>query len=132
ARAERVGRRAVAGRRGNRAVDRMSRIAGNVNSSAMRPARPALVRLVDVTKTYRTGEVETHVLRGINLEIGDGELLVVIGPSGSGKSTLLNIVGGVDRPTSGEVWFEGRELGAMTDAQLTRFRRDHLGFIFQF
>ena len=83
-------------------------------------------------KVYRTGETEVHALRGVDLEIASGEILVLLGPSGSGKSTLLNIIGGLDRPTSGALHYGELELSALDDADLTRFRRQHIGFIFQF
>lgn len=83
-------------------------------------------------KVYRTGETEVHALRGVDLEIAAGEILVLLGPSGSGKSTLLNIIGGLDRPTSGTLHYGELELSALDDADLTRFRRQHIGFIFQF
>jgi putative ABC transport system ATP-binding protein len=83
-------------------------------------------------KTYVTGETEVHALRGVDLDIMAGEILVLLGPSGSGKSTLLNIVGGLDRPTSGELWYRDTELTALDEADLTRFRRSSIGFIFQF
>lgn len=85
-----------------------------------------------LTKTYGTGQAAVHALRGIDLEVFEGELLVLLGPSGSGKSTLLNMVGGLDRPTDGSVRFRGADLGIMNDRQLTRYRRDHVGFVFQF
>jgi len=92
----------------------------------------AAVRLIDVHKTYRAGEVETPVLRGVNLEILRGQITVVLGPSGSGKTTLLNMIGGIDRPTSGRIVYGQRDISAMTDAQLTDFRRREVGFVFQF
>jgi putative ABC transport system ATP-binding protein len=82
-------------------------------------------------KVYRTGDVEVHALRGLDLELASGELVVLLGPSGSGKSTLLNILGGLDTPTSGEAWFLDHELSRLDDAGLTRYRRDHVGFVFQ-
>jgi putative ABC transport system ATP-binding protein len=85
-----------------------------------------------LTKVYRTGEVEVHALRGVDVAFYPGELIVLLGPSGSGKSTLLNILGGLDAPTSGEVRFRGAPLPADDQAMLTRFRRDHVGFVFQF
>jgi putative ABC transport system ATP-binding protein len=85
----------------------------------------------NLTRVYRTGSVEIQALRGVDVELYEGELVVLVGASGSGKSTLLNILGGLDRPTSGEVLFRGRPLGA-TEAEITRFRRDHVGFVFQF
>lgn len=90
------------------------------------------VRCVQIHKTYQMGEVEVKVLRGIDLKIMRGELTVVVGASGAGKSTLLNIIGGIDRPTSGEVWVDGENLAAMTDRQLTEYRRRKIGFVFQF
>ena len=86
----------------------------------------------NLRKTYGEGAATVHALRGVDLEIPDGELIVLLGPSGSGKSTLLNIVGGLDRATEGQVLFRDQDLSAMTDAQLTRYRRDHVGFVFQF
>ncbi|MGQ7830844.1 ABC transporter ATP-binding protein [Altererythrobacter sp. Z27] len=83
-------------------------------------------------KTYITGETQVHALRGVDFEIHKGEVLVLLGPSGSGKSTLLNIVGGLDRPTEGTLHYEGVELTALDDADLTQFRRRQIGFIFQF
>jgi len=86
----------------------------------------------DLTKVYHTGEVAVHALRGVDLDIYEGEILVLLGPSGSGKSTLLNILGGLDVPTAGSVNFRGRDLTALGAEALTRFRRDHVGFVFQF
>ena len=85
-----------------------------------------------LTRTYGEGASAVHALRGVDLELPAGEVVVLLGPSGSGKSTLLNILGGLDRPSSGRAWFREAELTAMSDRQLTRYRRDHLGFIFQF
>lgn len=89
-------------------------------------------RCSGLAKIYRTGETEVQALRGVDLVIPAGEILVLLGPSGSGKSTLLNIIGGLDRPTSGTLFYGDRDLTAMDDAQLTRFRRAEVGFIFQF
>jgi putative ABC transport system ATP-binding protein len=83
-------------------------------------------------KVYETGDVRVYALAGVDLELYRGELAVLLGPSGSGKSTLLNILGGLDHATAGRVWFQGQDLAAMSDRQLTRFRRDHVGFVFQF
>jgi len=83
-------------------------------------------------KTYQMGQVEVKVLRGIDLEILRGQLTVILGASGAGKSTLLNIIGGIDRPTAGEVWVDGENLALMTDRQLTEYRRKKIGFVFQF
>lgn len=96
------------------------------------PARPAAFIGQALRKTYITGETEVHALRGVDLEIHAGEVLVLLGPSGSGKSTLLNIIGGLDRPTDGQLWYEDTELTALDDPALTRFRRANIGFIFQF
>ena len=85
-----------------------------------------------LTKIYRMGEVEVEALRGIDLELYRGELVVLLGPSGSGKSTLLNILGGLDVPTRGEVRYLDHLLTGATEAELTRFRREHVGFVFQF
>ena len=86
----------------------------------------------DLTKVYHTGEVEVHALRGASLDLYEGELVVILGPSGSGKSTLLNIIGGLDNATSGTVCFRDHELTGADESELTRFRRDHVGFVFQF
>ena len=85
-----------------------------------------------LTKVYRMGEVQVHALRGADLDLYAGEFLVLLGPSGSGKSTLLNILGGLDTPTGGVVRFRDHDLTDGDDEALTRYRRDHVGFIFQF
>ena len=85
-----------------------------------------------LTKVYTMGEVEVHALRGIDLDLYAGELVVLLGPSGSGKSTLLNILGGLDAPTAGSVRYLDHDLTGFDDAALTRYRRDHVGFVFQF
>jgi putative ABC transport system ATP-binding protein len=89
-------------------------------------------RAQGLTKVYKMGEVEVPALRGIDLELYAGELVVLLGPSGSGKSTLLNILGGLDAPSSGEVWYLDHKLTGATEKELTRFRREHVGFVFQF
>ncbi|OIN04743.1 ABC transporter ATP-binding protein [Oceanisphaera psychrotolerans] len=88
-------------------------------------------RTRDLTRVYGEGAAAVQALRGVNLEIPAGELVVLLGPSGSGKSTLLNLLGGLDRASSGQLWFFDRELSAMNEAQLTRYRRHHVGFVFQ-
>ena len=85
-----------------------------------------------VVKRYRVGEVTIEALRGVDLDLHGGELAVLLGPSGSGKSTLLNILGGLDRATSGAVEHAGRDLSRATERELTEFRRHHVGFVFQF
>jgi putative ABC transport system ATP-binding protein len=85
-----------------------------------------------ITKVYRTGEVEVHALRGADIDLYEGEIAVMLGPSGSGKSTLLNILGGLDRPTTGTVKFKDHNLAKAGDRELTRYRREHVGFVFQF
>ena len=94
--------------------------------------RTVTLRASQLGKVYVTGEVEVHALRGLDLEIDSGELIVLLGPSGSGKSTLLNILGGLDTATSGEAWFLDHELTQLDDRGLTQYRRDHVGFVFQF
>ena len=89
-------------------------------------------RTSGLTKVYGSGHSAVHALRGVDLEIPSGDIVVLLGPSGSGKSTLLNIIGGLDRGTKGEVYFRDHCLSDMSDAQLTRYRRDHVGFVFQF
>lgn len=95
------------------------------------PAR-TVFHVESVSKIYRMGEVEVLALRSINLDLYESEFVVLLGPSGSGKSTLLNILGGLDIPSSGRVFFRDRELTYANDAELTRFRRNSVGFIFQF
>jgi putative ABC transport system ATP-binding protein len=96
------------------------------------PAAPVIFHVRGLTKTYRTGEVEVRALQDVALDITRGEFIVLLGPSGSGKSTLLNILGGLDVATEGEVIFDGADLSAASDAELTTFRRRHVGFVFQF
>jgi putative ABC transport system ATP-binding protein len=85
-----------------------------------------------LSKVYRTGDVEVHALRGLDLVLETSELVVLLGPSGSGKSTLLNILGGLDTASGGEAWFLDHELTGLDDAGLTQYRREHVGFVFQF
>ena len=97
-----------------------------------RPDREAVFRARGLTKVYRMGEIEIPALGGVDLDLYAGELVVLLGPSGSGKSTLLNILGGLDVPTAGTVRFLHHDLTRDDDAELTRFRREHVGFVFQF
>jgi putative ABC transport system ATP-binding protein len=88
--------------------------------------------MVDLAKVYRMGDVEVPALRGVTLDVSPGEFLVLLGPSGSGKSTLLNIIGGLDRPTSGTAFYCDHDLTTDDERALTRYRREHVGFVFQF
>jgi len=92
----------------------------------------ATLRARGISKVYRTGEVEVHALRSVDFDLFEHELVVLLGASGSGKSTLLNILGGLDVPTAGEVWFRERCITGADDTELTLFRRNHVGFVFQF
>ncbi len=92
----------------------------------------AFVELKNVQKVYKTGEVETRALVGVDFEVEKGELCVVVGPSGAGKSTVLNLLGGMDSPTSGDIVVDGKHIEHLNDKQLTLYRRNDIGFIFQF
>jgi putative ABC transport system ATP-binding protein len=95
-------------------------------------AHPDLLKVSGLERTYRAGNVSVHALRGVDFAAARGEFIVILGPSGSGKSTFLNIVGGLDRPSGGTVFFAGEELTRMSEGALTRYRRAHVGFVFQF
>ncbi len=90
-----------------------------------------IIRLVDITKTYRTGEIEVHALVGVSLTVDRGEMLAIMGPSGSGKSTLMNVLGCLDRPTSGSYLLEGREVAKLQKRELSALRLSAFGFVFQ-
>ena len=94
--------------------------------------REVVFQTRDVTKVYPMGDVEVHALRGIDLSLYESEFIVLLGPSGSGKSTLLNILGGLDVPTAGEVFYRERNLTTAGERELTNYRRRHVGFVFQF
>ena len=96
------------------------------------PATAPAFEAIGVSKVYRMGEVEVHALRGVDLRIWDGDFVVILGPSGSGKSTLLNVLGGLDAPTAGVVRYREHDLARADDRALTTYRREHVGFVFQF
>jgi len=91
-----------------------------------------LLQLEDVSRSYQMGQVEVKALTGVTLNIVRGEFMVILGPSGSGKTTLLNLIGGIDSPTSGKITVDGIEITALDEKGLTGYRRDHIGFVFQF
>jgi putative ABC transport system ATP-binding protein len=97
-------------------------------------AAQAPVRLAarDLSRRYGSGDTAVHALRDVSVTVGEGELTAVMGPSGSGKSTLMHLLAGLDRPTAGEVWIDGTAIATLGDAELTRLRRQHIGFVFQF
>ncbi len=101
-------------------------------STAAEAARDLVFQARGITKVYDMGEVQVHALRGVDLDLYEAELVVLLGPSGSGKSTLLNILGGLDTPTAGHVVYRGRDLHAAGEAELTAYRRRYVGFVFQF
>lgn len=103
-----------------------------VNDMKALQSRDIVFRVENITKVYHTGEVEVKALNGIDLLLYSGEMAVLLGPSGSGKSTLLNIIGGLDQATYGKVYFNEQELTSFSQRQLTLFRREHVGFVFQF
>jgi putative ABC transport system ATP-binding protein len=90
-----------------------------------------LIRMTSIVKDYEMGEAMVHALRGIDLEVESGEFLAIVGPSGSGKSTLMNLIGCLDRPTSGEYYLDGRKVDALGDDELARIRNKSIGFVFQ-
>ena len=92
----------------------------------------AFVEFENVGKTYHMGEVEIHALHDTSFEVEKGELVVIVGPSGAGKTTLLNILGGMDTLSTGRVMLDGREISALTKKELTNYRRQDVGFVFQF
>jgi putative ABC transport system ATP-binding protein len=103
----------------------------SARAEAKRP-QAEVISARGITKVYEMGEVRVEALRGVDLSLFEGELVVLLGPSGSGKSTLLNIIGGLDRPTAGEVTYRGKALTHASERELTNYRRHHVGFVFQF
>ena len=95
-------------------------------------APSAVVAARDITRRYGEGDTAVDALRGVSLDVSQGKLTAVMGPSGSGKSTLMHILAALDRPTSGSIWIAGTKLGELNDTEITKLRRDHIGFIFQF
>jgi putative ABC transport system ATP-binding protein len=102
------------------------------DDSPSTPKRAEVFRVRGLTKTYGSSETEVHALAGVDLDLYEGELVVLLGPSGSGKTTLLNNLGGLDVPTSGELLYRGLDLTCAEEDELTRYRRESVGFIFQF
>jgi putative ABC transport system ATP-binding protein len=102
------------------------------HASTVDHSAPIVVAARDLKRCYGDGDTAVHALRGASLAVEKGELVAVMGPSGSGKSTLMHILAGLDRPTSGEVWIDGTPVATLGDTQLTKLRRRHIGFVFQF
>ena len=102
------------------------------NSSTAPSDNGVLLKLENVSRVFQMGDVAVEALRDVSLDVDRAELLVMVGPSGSGKSTILNVIGGLDSPTAGSVWFGDRDLATFSPAELTQYRRDTVGFVFQF
>ena len=112
--------------------DRVSHGNGRVSFAEPTAAPQPVVSAQDLVRRYGEGDTAVDALRGVSVEVASGQLTAVMGPSGSGKSTLMHILAGLDRPTSGDVFIDGTAIGELNDAQLTKLRRKHIGFIFQF
>ena len=110
----------------------MSAVLPKERVAELTDARPTVVEAEGVQRRYGSGDTAVDALRGVSLEVSTGELVAVMGPSGSGKSTLMHILAGLDKPTAGAVHIAGREITSMSDAELTKLRRAHIGFVFQF
>ena len=109
----------------------MNALLQNIAPELDEPA-PVVVAARDLSRRYGEGDTAVDALRGASLAVGEGELVAVMGPSGSGKSTFMHLLAGLDRPTAGEVWIDGTAVTKLGDAQLTKLRRRHVGFVFQF
>ena len=92
----------------------------------------AFIQFKDVKKTYKVGDIEIHASNSVNFEVNKGEFVVIVGPSGAGKTTILNLLGGMDQPTSGSIMVDGQDVARYDEAKLTQYRRDDIGFVFQF
>ena len=92
----------------------------------------AFIQFKDVKKTYKVGDIEIHASNSVNFEVNKGEFVVIVGPSGAGKTTILNLLGGMDQPTSGSIMVDGQDVARYGEAKLTQYRRDDIGFVFQF
>ncbi|MFW5924681.1 MAG: ABC transporter ATP-binding protein [Myxococcota bacterium] len=103
-----------------------------MNAPPCDPAVSPVLQARDITKVYRMGEVDVHALRGVSIALAPAELVVLLGASGSGKSTLLNIMGGLDVPTAGRILYRDQDITTANERELTQYRREHVGFIFQF
>jgi putative ABC transport system ATP-binding protein len=112
--------------------DHVNAVAASAAADGQPAERGPVVAASDVTRRYGEGETAVDALRGVSLDVSRGELTAVMGPSGSGKSTLMHILAGLDRPTSGEVRIDGTEISKLNDTELTKLRRQHVGFVFQF
>jgi putative ABC transport system ATP-binding protein len=110
----------------------MTALAALSDENVLHGHAPAVVGARDLTRRYGSGETAVDALRGVSLDVARGELVAVMGPSGSGKSTLMHILAGLDHPTSGKVEIEGTEITTLGDNDLTKLRREHIGFVFQF
>lgn len=112
--------------------DAKLQVLADMTGQAKPPAGPPLFRAAGLSKTYGSGHSAVHALRGVDLDVAEGQLMVLLGPSGSGKSTFLNILGGLDRATAGHAWYRDTDLTLCDDDELTNYRRRNVGFVFQF
>ena len=110
----------------------MTTVVARTDQDAVGTSMPVVVAGSEISRRYGEGETAVFALRGVSVEVTSGKLTAVMGPSGSGKSTLMHILAGLDKPTQGDVWISGTALGELNDSQLTKLRREHIGFIFQF